>query len=200
MSLRLAFICHAPTKATRTASFPNNEPLDEPGLAKAQAVSPKFRAGTGFVRSPALAAKQTAEAFNVPAEAQPELRELDYGSWSGVSLQAIESERPESLSQWLADPLSCPHGGESMLALFERISTWLAKYQDQSGHLVAISHASVVRAAVISAIAAPPSAFWRIDVSPLSITRLQCSRGVWNLSSTNQRLKPYPAIRQGSEE
>ena len=49
--------------------------------------------------------------------------------------------------------------------------------------IVAVTHASVIRAAIIHAIEAGPRTFWRIDVAPLSLTRLSGNKGVWTLVS-----------------
>jgi broad specificity phosphatase PhoE len=47
-----------------------------------------------------------------------------------------------------------------------------------------ITHAAVIRAAIVHAIEATPQSFWRIDVAPLSCTRLSGTNGRWNLVST----------------
>jgi broad specificity phosphatase PhoE len=189
MALRLALICHAPTAATRTATFPADEPLDGPGLERARAAAHRFSNTARYLRSPALAAQQTAEALDLPAGIEPELRECDYGCWVGRSINEVQTDDPEGAAQWLSNPSNCPHGGESMLALLRRVSTWLGTH-DQSGQVVAITHASIVRAAIVAALDAPPRAFWRIDVSPLSVTWLHRGVEPWTLSSANQRLRP----------
>lgn len=189
MVLRLALLCHAPTAATRTASFPRDEPLDGPGLARARAAPLRVPEGAELVLSPALAARQTAEAMELSARIEPALRDCDYGTWAGRSFDNVQTADSEGTVLWLTDPSSRPHGGESLLGLLERVSAWLA-VQDGSGQVVAITHASVVRAAIVAALHAPPSAFWRIDIPPLSVTRLRRSGGLWTLVSVNQRSRP----------
>jgi broad specificity phosphatase PhoE len=51
------------------------------------------------------------------------------------------------------------------------------------GKIVAITHASVIRAATVHALEAGPESFWRIDIAPLSLTRLSANNGRWNLAS-----------------
>ena len=51
----------------------------------------------------------------------------------------------------------------------------------QEGATLAVTHASVVRAAIVHALGADPYAFWRIDVAPLSLARLSGRDGRWNL-------------------
>ncbi len=70
-----------------------------------------------------------------------------------------------------------------MLAVMTRVSAWLDALQATSGGIVAVTHASVIRAAIVHAIEAEPRSFWRIDVAPLSITRLNGNNGRWTLVS-----------------
>jgi broad specificity phosphatase PhoE len=51
----------------------------------------------------------------------------------------------------------------------------------REGATLAVTHASVVRAAIVNALGAAPSAFPRIDVPPLSLARLSGQEGRWNL-------------------
>ena len=187
MVLRLALVCHAPTAATRTASFPADEPSDGPGLDRARAVSHRAAAPSACVRSPALAAQQTAEALKLSAWIDPDLRECDYGPGPAALSTPSARRIRAGAAQWLTDPALCPHGGESVLAVLSRVSAWLAGLDDRSAPVIAVTHSAVVRAAVVSALGAPPSAFWRIDFAPLSTTLLQGRGRTWTLSSINQR-------------
>ena len=78
-------------------------------------------------------------------------------------------------------PLAAPHGGESLAALIERASVWLDRSLTREGATLAVTHAAVVRAAIVSALGAGSSAFWRIDVAPLWVARLTGHDGRWNL-------------------
>jgi broad specificity phosphatase PhoE len=91
------------------------------------------------------------------------------------------------LGAWMTDPEAAPHGGESLTALLQRVATWLDEQATQDGTAIAITHAGVVKAAVVHALDAPPSAFWRIDVSPLSITELHAHDGRWTVTRVNDR-------------
>ena len=141
-----------------------------------------------YLRSPALAAHQTAEAMNIPALIQPELRECGYGHWAGRQISEIETDDPAGMAQWLSDPGACPHGGETLLSVLSRVSFWLDQQQGSDGVIVAITHASIVRAAIVCALGVPPLTFWRIDISPLSVSWLHRSHRPWTLSSANEQL------------
>ncbi len=51
----------------------------------------------------------------------------------------------------------------------------------RKGVTLAVTHASVIRAAIVTAIEAEPRSFWRIDVAPLSMAKLSGHGGRWNL-------------------
>ncbi len=122
----------------------------------------------------------------------PEVRECDYGRWTGQGFEEIRRREPEALAEWLSDPASAPHGGESILAMTERVASWLDEQRSFSGEMLVVTHSSVIRGAVIHAIGAPPSSFWRIDVAPLSMARLSGLPGRWTLGSLGPT--PMPLV------
>jgi broad specificity phosphatase PhoE len=184
MTARLIFICHASTKAVRKAAFPADEPLDASGRARAAAMAAQLPRAEQCWTSPELRTRQTAEALLLDAEIQPLLRDCDHGNWRGHSFEEIQAQEPEGVATWLRDPAAAPHGGESLLALSERVKTWLAGEISRHRQAIVVTHPAVVRAAIVHAIEATPQSFWRIDVAPLSCTRLSGRDGRWNLVST----------------
>jgi broad specificity phosphatase PhoE len=135
-----------------------------------------------------LRASQTAGALQLDATAEAMLRDCDYGRWTGRAFDEVQAQEPEAVAEWLRDPGAAPHGGESILILMERVAAWLDAQGDAEGQIIAVTHASVIRAAVVHAIEATPRSFWRIDVAPLSLTTLTGGRERWNLTSLGQRL------------
>jgi broad specificity phosphatase PhoE len=53
---------------------------------------------------------------------------------------------------------------------------------------VAVTHAGVVKGALVHALGAPIESFWRIDVLPLAITELHSHDGRWTISRVNDPL------------
>jgi len=183
MTTRVKLVCNASTSAMRASAFPSNDALD-PLARQKLAVSTlrPIRADRCFT-SPALRATQTAEALKLDAVIEPMLADCDYGRWTGQALDEVQRREPEAMAEWLENPGAAPHGGESMLALMERAAAWLDAQKGAPGMVVAITHASVIRAAIVQAIEAQPRSFWRIDVAPLSLTRLSFNAGHWTLAS-----------------
>ncbi len=83
----------------------------------------------------------------------------------------------------MRDPGSAPHGGESIPQVLARVAAWIADRGRDPGHTVAITHASVIRAAIVHVIQAQLPSFWRIDVVPLSQTDLRTNGRRWVLRS-----------------
>jgi broad specificity phosphatase PhoE len=178
---RLALICHASTTATRLAAFPVDEPAAPKALDGAT-LPARLRKPAQCWTSPALRATQTAQALALNATIEPQLRDCDYGRWAGRTLTDIERDEGDAMAQWLGDPAAAPHGGESIAELIARVGIWLAGLDAHSGQLVAVTHQSVIRAALLHALGAPPTTFWRIDVPPLAIVELKGDGTRWTLA------------------
>jgi len=135
-----------------------------------------------FAFSPARRARETAAGLGLSADVAPALADCDYGRWRGERLAEIEKREPDGVAAWLEDPEAAPHGGESLAALISRVGAWLDDEAGAQGVTLAVTHGAIVRAAIVAAIEAPPRAFWRLDVAPLSLTRLSGHDGRWRLA------------------
>lgn len=194
MTTRVKLICHGSTPAVRASAFPNDESLEPAALQKLTDSAYRLGGLDRILASPAPAAWQTAEALGLSATAETALRECDYGLWAGRSMAAVHDEAPEDLALWLTDLGSHPHGGESLLSLMHRVGAWLDAQHGFTGVVAAVTHASVIRAAIVHALGAPPSSFWRIDVAPLALTKLSGGGGGWSLASIGP-MAPRPRER-----
>lgn len=94
----------------------------------------------------------------------------------------IQARDPAGVAAWLADMGAAPHGGEPLLDVIRRIGQLLDGHRDP-GHTVMVTHPAVIRAAVVHSLGAPPEAFWRLDVAPLSVADLRHHNGRWTLRS-----------------
>jgi broad specificity phosphatase PhoE len=181
VTARLDLLAHGPSTVTRMARFPDDdEALEASAVNALEALSGRLCRYGHVLTAPARAARETAQAlgFNVKVEAA--LGDCDYGRWRGLASKDVAQREPDAFAAWLGDPAAAPHGGESFAALIERAQAWLAQSLAREGATLAVTHAPVVRAAIVSALGADPSAFWRIDVAPLSLARLSGREGRWN--------------------
>jgi broad specificity phosphatase PhoE len=183
VSVRLTLVAHAATAATARTAFPLDEGLEARGLAAAREARGRLRRVARALRSPAAAAVETADALGLAATVEAGLADWDLGEWRGHTLDEIAAADPDAVSIWLTNADAAPHGGESLAALLDRVAAWLGTAEGD-GHTVAVTHAAVVRAAVVTTLDAAPSGFWRIDVAPLTATILRGGPGRWTVRAT----------------
>ncbi len=174
--VRLALVSHGATEAVREARFPADESLNSVGLRDVAKCAPMT--AERVLVAPELRAVETAAALGLTGATDPALRDIDYGEWRGLAMDKVPADQ---VAVWLADPAASPHGGESIVELIDRVRGWMA--EATTTQTLAVTHPSVIRAAVLLTLDAPPKSFWRIDIPPLSITRLHY-RGAWTLRST----------------
>ncbi|BCK58295.1 histidine phosphatase family protein [Nocardia wallacei] len=173
--LRVDLVSHAMTDALRGARFPTDEPLTEAGR-RAAAARDRLRADR--VRTaPERRAVETAALLDLAGEQDARLRDLDAGAWRGAELTSVP---PDELHAWLTDPEFRGHGGEAVVDVVERARQWLTAVAHEDTPTVAVTHPAVIRAALLVVLDAPPKSFWRMDIPPLSVTRLHY-RGEWTL-------------------
>jgi len=205
MNTRLLLISHASTAAMRAGRFPADDPLDARGLAEAQAARKRLAMpdddAAVFV-SPAVCARDTALALGLAATVDTTLADIDYGKWHGRRLVDLANEAPQDLAAWTRDPDFAAHGGESFSQLVERMGEWLDALDDAisegtsgtsrrgmsdatsaprqtSRNVIAVTHAPVIRAALVHALGASPAMFPRIEIAPLSLVELRRSQRGW---------------------
>jgi broad specificity phosphatase PhoE len=181
VTARLDLVAHGASLATRAARFPDDDPLEACAVVALEALRGRLRSYGRALTAPGRAARDTAAALGLDADVETALRDCDYGRWRGLAPSDVAQREPDGFRVWLNDPAAAPHGGESLTALILRVSGWLGESLARDGTTLAIAHASVVRAAIVSALGASSSAFWRIDVAPLSVARLSGRDGRWNL-------------------
>lgn len=185
---RLTLLCHGATSATRRAAFPADEPVEDEALALIPPLPSLLRRADRAVTSPLLRARQTAAALQLDADAVPALTDLDHGRWAGRAIADIAVAEPKALADFIRGDTCAPHGGEGLTELRQRVCGWLEARRGTSGHTLAVTHAAVIRTAVLLVLDAPPSAFWRIDIEPLSLTDLRFDGRRWTVRSLNQGL------------
>ncbi|QKC96959.1 histidine phosphatase family protein [Mesorhizobium sp. NZP2298] len=195
MLVRLTMICSGATAATRLGAFPADEPLEARSLTQAKAIRGTLRRAERVWTAPSLRARQTAEALGLDASVEPLLADQDHGSWVGKSFEEVQAEAPEGVAAWLTDPNGSPHGGESQADVAHRASNLMNRLIAERGHTIALTHASVIRTAIVHVLGAPLAACWKIDIEPLSITDFRSDGRRWVLRAcgvtTPKPAKPF---------
>ena len=170
-----------------------DNPLDEVGLAQAEAVAaylqPELLPDTLFVCSPLLRARQTAMALvdRVGSSFDIDDRwiELDYGSYEGLR----QAEVPANVwREWRADSDFAAPQGESLNQVQERVAQAcddLAQRLDGRTAVV-VSHVSPIKSAVAWALGVDVSVGWKTQLVTASITRISVSANGAALTSFNE--------------
>ena len=170
-----------------------DNPLDEVGLAQAEAVAtylaPELLSDTLIVCSPLLRARQTATAIAEVVGASLEIDErwieLDYGAFEGLR----QSEVPSNVwREWRSDSNFAAPQGESLNQVQQRVSDACAELaQRLDGRTaVVVSHVSPIKSAVAWALGVDVSVGWKTQLVTASITRLAISANGAALTSFNE--------------
>ncbi len=127
-----------------------------------------------------IRARQTAQpiaaALGLAASFNPQLREIDTGGWSGLTLEQIQQRFPEEWTRWQSrDPELCRGGGESYTAAATRISDALGLLarEHSGGRVLVICHGTVIRLFLAKTLNLGLVNAWRLDVANASICRVR---------------------------
>jgi broad specificity phosphatase PhoE len=130
-----------------------DRPLTERGREQAHALADLVGAEKidAVYTSPLSRARETAEIVaarvGLKVVALPELREVDTGSWSGLSRADVEARFPEGFAHWRSGG-SAWENGESYDEMAERVIGALRKIAEDhpDGRVLVVSHGGPIRA------------------------------------------------------
>ena len=174
---RLTLICHAVTPHQKQGRFADDESVLMDWQSAALSLADQYGPNPQLLSGPEARTRQTAGLFGAAVQIHQALGDLDLGHWKGRDIGRIE---PAQLSTWHTDSASAPHGGESVDQVCARVAQWMQALEAHPGHIVAVTHPLVIRAAMLYALQLPVAMFYRIDVEPLSSTELRFNT-VWRL-------------------
>jgi broad specificity phosphatase PhoE len=113
-----------------------------------------------------------------PVERAEELDEIDFDRWSGQGFDALADD--PLWRQWNSvRSLTRTPGGETMLDVQGRILGLMERLRQRhaEGRVVLVSHADVIKAAVMHVLGLSADAWPRFDIGPASITTV--TMGEW---------------------
>jgi probable phosphoglycerate mutase len=153
--------------------------LGNEGRAQAQRVADRLAREriAAIHTSPLERARETAapigERLTLAPEVHEAINEIDMGEWSGRSFADLHED-----SHWQswnsARSVSRPPRGESMLQVQARVVDHLervrANYRD--GAVVLVSHADVIKAALLYCLGMPIDGYRLLEIGPASISTL----------------------------
>jgi|TARA_Y100000310_G_scaffold181241_3_gene181171 probable phosphoglycerate mutase len=195
--LNLIIVRHGQTNLNRDGRVLGHgpEPLNETGLAQAQAVAQALTHVGSFTlySSPVNRTMQTAEAISgltdTPIAPKPGLAELDAGEMEGIEGRKLGELFPDVMAVWRSDPAKARMpGGETLGEVQDRAWKAIAEIVDAhpDGTAVAVSHNFPIQTIVCSALGMNLKDFRRVKVDLGSITRLQTAASGFTVTSLNE--------------
>ena len=149
--------------------------LNEAGQAQAAALGGFFaaRKPAAIVASPLERAQQTAFCIaakcNLDVQSAPDLDEIDFGEWTGMSFADLHQHPGWQLYN-ARRSINTPPRGESMLAVQLRALRAVTRLTQQfpDSEVVAVTHADVIKALIAYALGMPLDMFQRLEIAPAS--------------------------------
>jgi broad specificity phosphatase PhoE len=184
MSTRAFVIRHGETEWSRGRRFAGSRdiPLSDAGRRQSEAVAEAL-AGTHIAAvyaSPLERARTAAETIakphRLPVTVEPDLREMAFGPWEGLTRDEVAARDPDRYAVWQ----SAPHqmvlpGADRLRDVAVRVAAVVhelrAVHADET--IVIVAHAVVVRLIVLGALGLGPDRLWSVDASPAGITEIE---------------------------
>lgn len=169
-------------------------PLTVQGHAQAQWVCSRLRQeGVGVVYvSPALRVRETIAPLldgdpSLKVVVDPDLQEIDFGRWEGLSFEEISAQSPDRVADWASGRLdfSFPEG-ESLEDFWTRVCRAGDRLASGPGTRVAVvTHGGVIRYLLCHYLGLPPERHRLFQIDVGSITTLSFSNGFAVLKGLN---------------
>lgn len=169
--------------------------LSATGVAQIEAVAACLRREplAALIASPLQRSRVAAE---IVAAAQPrppaittvaEFAEVDFGAWEGLTFDEVAARDPEGLRRFHAEGLEFTYpGGEQRRHLWARVrSAALRELAPARGHVAAVLHKGVIKAALAALVGLTPEEAAELPVSLGGIYRLERRDGRWDISQRN---------------
>jgi probable phosphoglycerate mutase len=131
---------------------------------------------SAVLSSPRERTRTTAAAISAcsevgPVHIDPDLDEIDYGSWSGRAFADLDSD--PAWCRWNSQRATAPTaGGETMETVRSRVCRCMSALAERfpGEAVVLVTHADVVKSAVCHVLGLPADHCFRFQVDPASIT------------------------------
>jgi len=157
MSLFLFFLRHGQTELSREDTFCGaglNPELTVDGLEMAQAFANAYNKTrwqaifTSALKRTVSTAEPLSKLVGIKSQPRPELNEIAYGRWEGLTKTQVEKEFHDDYIRWLADPAwHAPTGGESAVSIASRAFKLIEEIKStcDSGNVLIVSHKATIR-------------------------------------------------------
>jgi len=148
-----------------------------------------------IVTSPLSRCRQPAETWAKEAgifcRVEPNIREMDYGAWEGLSKEEIEARFPGMLSRWRENPVGIQVPEAERIEDFARrvLKGWEAILHESAGkHVLVVAHSGSLRVILAHVLGAPLPAIRRFAMPYASWNRVILNDNNPHLEYLNRRI------------
>lgn len=147
--------------------------------AKAAAAALRGRGIEAIVASPLQRAQDTAaivaKELGLDVETDEDLRELDFGTWEGITPQEAAQRDPALHADFFVDTATAAPGGESLQALHRRVRAARRGIEKRHGGktVLVVCHTYPIKSLLRQALDAGPATFRRIRLETASISHVE---------------------------
>jgi alpha-ribazole phosphatase len=161
-------------------------PLNATGEAQAQQIAERLVSERlhAIISSDLRRTVQTADAIaahhNLDIQLEPRLRESNFGVFEGLRYKDVIDQHKLMAEAWFADPENPPEGGEKLSEVAARVSVAIATLIAQfasNKRLVLIGHGGALRLLLCHLLEMPSNQYWRFNLDPCSLTRVNVYPG-----------------------
>ena len=179
MSCRIYLVRHGETEwnITMRAQGHTDVPLSDVGRRQADCLGKRL-AGEEFKGCYASDLKRAGETAaiiwkhqkrrHLDIETLPELRELNFGDWEGMTMQEVAGQFMDDLKLWWDKPASLRiPGGETMGELAERCLGALKQIvsRHNGGNVLVVTHGGPIRIITASVLEMDLNKYWRLQMA-----------------------------------
>lgn len=141
-----------------------------------------------IVTSDLLRATRTADALSriigTPVKVEPGLREIDVGSWQGLTRGEVAASYPDQYAAWMAGRALVDRGGETKTQLDARVLAALRRIEVE--HVLLVTHGGTSRSIFDILLDLPaPSRRWLAPLGNSHWSELHRDPGGWRLQAHN---------------
>ncbi len=157
MSLTLYFLRHGQTELSRENRFCGSGldcELTSDGQEMAHAFADSYRSTpwqaiyTSSLQRTNATAKPLCDALGMTPQVRPDLNEIGYGNWEGLTKEKVDEAYHDDYIRWLADPAwHAPTGGELAVQIAHRGLRALEEIEHahSDGNVLVVSHKATIR-------------------------------------------------------
>jgi phosphoserine phosphatase len=144
-------------------------PLNQAGIVQGRHLATRMRRirAKHIFTSPLRRARHTAAILNracgCPMIVRDELREIDHGAWTGMTIREIRQRFPLGLARWCTSPEKLQvENAEPLQQAYRRASRFLCQAMEMASRtdLIVVSHGVTIALLICAALGSPLERLW----------------------------------------